>query len=920
MRTPRAPLPLLAALWLSPFSHGAFDYAGIEDETVYTGSAALTVAGEAGFTVEAELDGQSLALPVSVTVADVGYHELVLTKRDPGDGSVVETETVQFIIRDAGRGNTEWGLPTWVPRATVAASAGEIAAGELELIAPASFPSGWPLPAVGRIIDPASGKALRLVVDAELAGEPLRLWRGAGGIHLRGSLDSGSLELRAAAASASRAFVSEASPVWTPASGTVASDTTWAAGSRVRVAGDLEIAEGATLTVAAGVIVELAAGAELAVRGGLRVQGSAAAPVVFTAPPGEVWGGCVVDGTVEATFLFITRGGEDTDWFDGSGYSSHRDEQATFLFDTGSTGSFSDCFWIENPGQPLHGRSGTITLDRCLVQRSPTTGQFNGGAVTIRDSHLVEFPIDSPAFADADNDGCYFTTGSHQLIDTVVGWTKDDGSDAGSGSAGTVLIEGCWFESCFHEGMALSGGGREVTIRDTVSINNGQGIECGYSTSSSSPLVDARNTLCIGNAVGWRYGDNYDWDYNGFLTVAGSYSLFNGRDVFGFEWDSWDYRSESMDIASNHLTAADPRWPDNAVWSDADGALLAPFMAVPGRVGVGFATPVFQRPLSDYGSGVGLGLSSFNSVATGVEIEVAAKPAGARERVLSRQSLAFRPGEIAKAVPLPAAPAGELDYLRVSLSAPQGAEISGSRHLVFIDAPGATGEILLPFGSTWRYRDDGTDQGVAWRAAGFDDSGWPSGPAELGYGDGGEATVLDDDPANYPTYYFRRRFTVPAGGGFAAATLTLLRDDGAVVYLDGLEVMRSNMDAGEVAHDDFAAGTVSSESTPVSGALDPVLLTPGEHVIAVEVHQANATSSDVSFDLELSAVPAPEPVLELVPVGGGEALIVWAAPPGSELQESEDLSTWRAVGGLSPAAVGPVAGGRKFYRLGVANP
>ena len=71
---------------------------------------------------------------------------------------------------------------------------------------------------------------------------------------------------------------------------------------------------------------------------------------------------------------------------------------------------------------------------------------------------------------------------------------------------------------------------------------------------------------------------------------------------------------------------------------------------------------------------------------------------------------------------------------------------------------------LLPFGSTWKYRDNGSNQGTAWRAAAFDDSAWSSGPAELGYGDGDESTVVSYGPsatAKYITTYFRKTFSLP---------------------------------------------------------------------------------------------------------------------------------------------------------------
>src|SRR5436189_3817 len=70
---------------------------------------------------------------------------------------------------------------------------------------------------------------------------------------------------------------------------------------------------------------------------------------------------------------------------------------------------------------------------------------------------------------------------------------------------------------------------------------------------------------------------------------------------------------------------------------------------------------------------------------------------------------------------------------------------------------------LVPAGSVWRYLDNGSDQGAAWRLPGFNDAGWASGLAQLGYGDGDEATVVGyggNASAKYITTYFRRTFSV----------------------------------------------------------------------------------------------------------------------------------------------------------------
>ena len=171
---------------------------------------------------------------------------------------------------------------------------------------------------------------------------------------------------------------------------------------------------------------------------------------------------------------------------------------------------------------------------------------------------------------------------------------------------------------------------------------------------------------------------------------------------------------------------------------------------------------------------------------------------------------------------------------------------------------------LISPGSVWNYLDNGTDQGTAWQSPGFDDSAWAVGEAQLGYGDGDESTVVSFGPDpnfKYITTYFRRAFTVADPAAFSALTVRLLRDDGGVVYLNGVEIFRSNMPFGFFDYQSPAATTIpnSDESRFFSNAVDPSLLVSGVNVLAVEIHQANRTSSDISFDLELLGTVASGP-------------------------------------------------------------
>src|SRR5437867_7819065 len=141
-----------------------------------------------------------------------------------------------------------------------------------------------------------------------------------------------------------------------------------------------------------------------------------------------------------------------------------------------------------------------------------------------------------------------------------------------------------------------------------------------------------------------------------------------------------------------------------------------------------------------------------------------------------------------------------------------------SMPLLVTAANAVAADILVPTGSVWKYLDNGSNQGTAWRAAAFNDASWASGPAQLGYGDGDEATVVSYGPSStnkYVTTYFRRAFNVADPSIYAGMTVNLLQDDGAVIYLNGKEVFRSNMPSGTLSYTTFASTVLGApqEST-----------------------------------------------------------------------------------------------------------
>ena len=181
---------------------------------------------------------------------------------------------------------------------------------------------------------------------------------------------------------------------------------------------------------------------------------------------------------------------------------------------------------------------------------------------------------------------------------------------------------------------------------------------------------------------------------------------------------------------------------------------------------------------------------------------------------------------------------------------------------------------LIPKGSIWKYLDDGSDQGDSWRQPGFDDSDWAEGPAQFGYGDSDEATTISFGPDSndkHITTYFRHKFPVPDLSEFPELVLGLMRDDGAVVYLNGTEIRRDNLPTGLVNYKTKSTASVggADEGTYFETHIDVSLLVPGQNTLAVELHQRSGTSSDVSFDLTMHGpTPAGDGVNHVVRLSG----------------------------------------------------
>lgn len=163
---------------------------------------------------------------------------------------------------------------------------------------------------------------------------------------------------------------------------------------------------------------------------------------------------------------------------------------------------------------------------------------------------------------------------------------------------------------------------------------------------------------------------------------------------------------------------------------------------------------------------------------------------------------------------------------------------------------------LIPVNSIWKYYDQGMappgQSNLTWKDLAYDDSSWGSGAAELGYGDGDESTVIDPLAI---TGYFRFLFVADDPGDFDSLHLGLTYDDGAIVYLNGVEIWRVNMPSGPVMYNTLA--TFNSPENAQASVQKVNTLVSGQNILAVEVHQHSVYSTDLSFNFTLSGVPAP---------------------------------------------------------------
>lgn len=165
--------------------------------------------------------------------------------------------------------------------------------------------------------------------------------------------------------------------------------------------------------------------------------------------------------------------------------------------------------------------------------------------------------------------------------------------------------------------------------------------------------------------------------------------------------------------------------------------------------------------------------------------------------------------------------------------------------------------IVAPGADTvWKYLDEQTGPGAGWMQAGFDDAAWKAGKSPLGFGESRLGTILESRPF---AIWLRREFDAPDLKPGESLALLLCVDDGAAVYLNGTELLRTNLPQGSLTSTTTALRTISdNDEGHYQRFYFPAdsLQRGTKNVLAIEVHNISAKSSDLYFDAALKTAPA----------------------------------------------------------------
>jgi len=179
------------------------------------------------------------------------------------------------------------------------------------------------------------------------------------------------------------------------------------------------------------------------------------------------------------------------------------------------------------------------------------------------------------------------------------------------------------------------------------------------------------------------------------------------------------------------------------------------------------------------------------------------------------------------------------------------------------------GGVLVATNSSWRffkgYSEASTPDVTAWRQLGFDDSAWVTSRAAFYYENqpGSSTTytgntVLTDMFGHYTCIFLRQTFVVTNVYDVAALQIAALSDDGFIAWINGQEVGRFNMPAGDVPYNGTSSPALPEPIPWWTNTVSDLqsFLVPGVNVLAVQAFNSSiGSSSDFIINPALYYVP-----------------------------------------------------------------
>ena len=221
------------------------------------------------------------------------------------------------------------------------------------------------------------------------------------------------------------------------------------------------------------------------------------------------------------------------------------------------------------------------------------------------------------------------------------------------------------------------------------------------------------------------------------------------------------------------------------------------------------------------------------------------------------------------------------------------------------DSKGIVAGAAIETGDEWRYRKGTSAPSSDWISVGFDDTGWLAGSTGIGYGDGDDTTVLADMQGGYVTVYTRKVVSYDGSVTINSLDLEIDYDDGFVAYINGQEVARANMPAGQPAFDTLASSGHEAGTTEIfnlDGFIN--LIGIGDNVLAIEIHNRSLANDDLSFSprllVNMGSMPPPTVSLSANPgsvVSNGSTSLTWDSTDATTCTASGSWSGSKATSG-----------------------